>query len=312
MPLHPQARALLDQIAGAGGPDLETLEPDQARELYESMRAPEPGEAVERIDEFTLASAERSIGLRVYTPAGPRPLPGLVYLHGGGWVIGSLETHDHLCRALANAAGCVVVSVAYRLAPEHPYPAAPEDCYAALRAIVENASPLGIDPGRVAVAGDSAGGNLAAVTALLARDRGGPEIGAQVLIYPVTDHSFATDSYRENAEGYLLTRGAMEWFWEHYLAGDAAAGREPRASPLRAPDLSGLPRALVITAEYDPLRDEGEAYAERLREAGVAAACTRYPGAIHDFVRASFALDQGKEAIAEIAGTLRQAFAPAP
>lgn len=308
MPLHPQASAFLEQLAEAGGPDLTALDPDGARELYEAMRAPEPGEAVARIGHYRLSSREREIGLRLYRPEGAQPLPALVYFHGGGWVIGSLETHDHLCRALANAAGCAVISVAYRLAPEHPYPAAPDDCEAAVQAVVDNASGLGIDPKRVAVGGDSAGGNLAAVVARRCRDRGGPALAAQVLIYPVTDADLDRPSYRENGEGYLLTRSSMEWFWNHYLQGDGARAREPDAAPLQEPDLAGLAPALVITAEFDPLRDEGEAYAERLRRAGVPTRCSRYDGAIHDFVRASFLFDQGKQAVSEIAATLRSAF----
>lgn len=308
MPLDPQARALLDQLAAAGGPDLSELEPEAGRQMYEAMRAPERGEEMARVENLRLASRERTIRLRVYAPSAERPLPVLVYFHGGGWVIGSLETHDHLCRALARAAGCAVVSVDYRLAPEHPYPAAVDDCLAAVRAVVEHAAMLGVDPERVAVAGDSAGGNLAAVVSLLARDAGGPTLCAQVLIYPVTDFAFDTVSYRENGEGHLLTRASMEWFSGHYLGPTLERATEPAAAPLRASDLAGLPPALVITAEFDPLRDEGEAYAERLRSAGVPARSTCYPGAIHDFVRLSFVLDQGKQAVGEIAGALREAF----
>jgi acetyl esterase len=311
MPLHPQAAAFLEQIASAGAPDISSLDPAVAREFYEAMKAPEPGEAVAECQDYRLASRDRSIGLRVYVPESSAPRSALVYYHGGGWVIGSLETHDHLCRALANAVGCSVVSVDYRLAPEHPYPAAPEDCYAALQAVVDNANALGIDPTRVAVGGDSAGGNLAAVVALMARERGGPSLAAQVLIYPVTDRVADTDSYRDNGEGYLLTRSTMEWFWQHYLA-DRDPSECPLAEPLRTADLAGLPPTLIITAEFDPLRDEGEAYAARLEEAGVATTCSRYDGAIHDFVRASFAMDPGKDAIAEIAKILRGAFAAIP
>ncbi len=312
MPVHPQAQALLDQLAAAGGPDMSELEPAAARQLYEAMSSPEPGEPVGRIESYTLASRERSIDLRLYAPESPLRLPLLVYFHGGGWVIGSLETHDWLCRALANASGWAVLSVAYRLAPEHPYPSAHEDCYAAVCAAVEHASALGTDPECVAVAGDSAGGHLAAVVCQLARARGGPKLAAQVLIYPVTDQSFDTPSYRENGEGYLLSRASMEWFWHHYLGGRADLADEPLVSPLRAPDLSGLPPALVITAEFDPLRDEGEAYAERLQKAGVPTTLAHYDGAIHDFVRAGFLMDQGKEAIDAIATALRRAVRPRP
>jgi len=304
MPLNLQAKGFLDQLASAQAPDMSTLDPEQARPMYEAMRSPEPGESVARLRGYRLASREREIGLRVYTPVGPGPHPAIVYYHGGGWVIGSLETHDHLCRALTNRCGSVVISVDYRLAPEHPFPAAPNDSYTALRAVIDNAQELGVDPERISVAGDSAGGNLAAVVSLMARDRGGPLPRAQVLIYPATDRPTTTASYRENGEGYLLTRASMEWFWGHYLTGDAGAGANPLASPARAASLRGLPPALIITAEFDPLRDEGEAYAERLREAGVPTRCSRYDGAIHDFVRASFLMDQGKEAIEEIAAFL--------
>ena len=248
------------------------------------------------------------ITVRAYSPGGPGPHPVLVYYHGGGWVIGDLYTHDGLCRSLTNAARCAVVSVDYRLAPESKYPVAAEDSYAALTWVVANAARLGIDPRRVAVGGDSAGGNLATVVALMARDRRGPALVHQVLIYPVTDHDLDTPSYIENATGYVLTREGMRWFWNHYLAREAQ-GREPHASPLRAPSLAGLPPALVITAECDPLRDEGEAYAARLRDAGVPVTLTRYTGMFHGFVRMTRILDKARTALDEIAGSLQKAFA---
>ena len=231
-----------------------------------------------------------------------------MYFHGGGWVIGSLETHDGTCRELAAGAGCVVVSVDYRLAPEHRYPAAAEDCYAATRWCAEHAAELAIDARRIAVGGDSAGGNLAAVVAQMARDRGGPGLVLQLLVYPVTDHDFGTASYRDNAAGYLLTAADMRWFWGHYLGDDTARGAEPYASPLRAASLAGLPPALVITAELDPLRDEGEAYARALEAAGVAAKLHRYDGMIHGFFGMSAIMDQAVAAVREATGTLRFAF----
>jgi acetyl esterase len=230
--------------------------------------------------------------------------PGFVYFHGGGWVIGSLDTHENLCKALANRSGARVVSVDYRLAPEHPWPAAPEDCYAVVRHVAECGSQFGIDGARLAVGGDSAGGNLAAVVALMARDRKGPVLRHQVLLYPVVDHDFDRPSYRENADGYLLTRDAMRWFWQQYVA-DPARRSEGYASPQRAEKLEGLPSATVITAEFDPLRDEGEAYAERLRAAGVAVAATRYDGQIHGFASLLDLLDAGKRAVDQIGATLR-------
>jgi len=214
---------------------------------------------------------------------------------------------DGICRALANGARCVAVSVEYRLAPEHRFPAAAEDAYAATCWVAANAASLGVDPARVAVAGDSAGGNLTAVVALMARDRGGPPLVQQVMIYPVTDSVFDTPSYRDNGSDYLLTKDAMVWFWGHY-ASSAADRVSPYAAPLRAETLNGLPPALVITAEYDPLRDEGEAYATRLRAAGVPTMLTRYPGMIHGFFGMTRMLDQAKHATAQVSDTLRRAF----
>ncbi len=206
-----------------------------------------------------------ALGLRIYTPVeagGPGALPVLVFFHGGGWVVGNLDTHDGLCRRLANAAGCLVVSVDYRLAPEARFPAAVDDAYAATRWVAARASSFGGDGTRLAVGGDSAGGNLAAVVSLLAHERGAPPLRFQLLLYPVTDFAFDTPSYRENGEGYLLTRANMEWYAGHYLR-DGADRRHPHAAPLRAADVGGSPPTMVITAQYDPLRDEGEAYAVR-------------------------------------------------
>ncbi len=308
MPLDPQARALIEQSAAAGLPPYPTLAPTDARRVMELRTAMTTGDPppVARVEDRRMPGPGGLL-LRLYTPDGPGPLPVLVYFHGGGFVLGSVDTHDHLCRALANAAGCLVASVDYRLAPEHRFPAAVEDSYAATCWVAANAASLGADPTRVAVGGDSAGGNLAAVVALLARDQGSPTLCHQLLLYPVTDYSFDTPSYRENASGFMLGRADMEWYWSHYLATEVD-GLHPHASPLRAEDLRGLPPALVITAEFDPLRDEGEAYAERLREAGVRTTLTRYEGMIHGFVRMAPALDQGKRALAQIGGALREAF----
>jgi acetyl esterase len=221
-------------------------------------------------------------------------------------VIGSLETHDGSCRELANRVGCVVVSVDYRLAPEHRYPAAAEDCFAATNWVAENAAALGVDPKRIAIGGDSAGGNLAAAVALMARDRSGPALRHQLLIYPVTDADFTCASYRENAEGYLLTTKAMEWFWGHYVP-DAVLRKEAYAAPLQAKDLAGLPPAFVITAEYDPLRDEGEAYAKRLQQAGVRTTLRRYDGAIHGFFAMGLLAEVARTAVADAVAALRSA-----
>jgi acetyl esterase len=237
----------------------------------------------------------------VYTPFGEPPFPVFVYLHGGGWVLGGLDDTDAVCRAIANAACCLVVSVDYRLAPEHKFPAPAEDAYHATKWIAQNSASLGGNGDPVAVGGMSAGGNLAATVALIARDRGGPPLRCQVLNVPVTDFSFDTPSYRENGKDFLPTRNEMRWFWGHYLA-TPADGADPYASPLRAPDLCGLPPALVQTAEYDPLRDEGRAYADRLRAAGVPVRYKCYEGMLHMF--------QGPEALHDMVSYLRQAFAP--
>jgi acetyl esterase len=242
MPLDPQAQAFLDQIAALGGQPLSSMPVPIARqsmEMLASMNGAEVplGSAVDR----TIPGPAGQIPVRVYTPNGTAPFPLLVYFHGGGWVLGSLGTHDGICRALAAGAGCVVVSVDYRLAPEHRYPAAADDCYAATQWCAAHAADLGVDAARIAIGGDSAGGNLTAVVAQMARDRGGPKLVFQLLIYPVTDAARDTQSYRDNAEGYLLTAGDMDWFWNHYLGDARARGEEPYASPIRAKSLAGLP-----------------------------------------------------------------------
>jgi acetyl esterase len=311
MPLDPQAQRVVEAIAALNLKATEKSTPEEAREgLRARTEALGPVEEVAAVAHHRMPVAGGEITVRTYAPGGPGPHPALVYYHGGGWVIGDLYTHDGLCRSFTNATRCIVASVDYRLAPESKYPVAPRDSYAALEWVVANARRLGIDPARVAVGGDSAGGNLATVVALMARERGGPALVHQVLIYPVTDHAFDTPSYIENATGYVLTREAMRWFWNQYLAGEAQGG-EPYASPLRAPNLAGLPPALVITAEFDPLRDEGEAYAARLRNAGVPVTLTRYPGMIHGFVRMTRILDKARTALDEIAGSLQKAFAAA-
>jgi acetyl esterase len=231
----------------------------------------------------------------------------LVYFHGGGWVLGGLETHDGVCRGLANGAACVVVSVDYRLAPENKFPAAAEDCYAAAAWVAKHAPVIGGDPRRIAVGGDSAGGNLSAVVALMAGDRQGPELSLQLLVYPVTDSACDTPSYRENAEGYLLTRDAMAWFWNHYVRDDRDR-INPHAAPLRAGNVAGTPPALVITAEFDPLRDEGEAYARRLEAAGVPVTLTRYDGMIHGFFGMTMVMDKARAAMHEATMALRRRF----
>jgi len=309
MPLDPQTRAMLDQLAAAGTAPLDTLSVAEARAFMDSMRALQgPPAPLPVVRDVAIAGAAGTIPARLYRPQEGGTLPLLVYFHGGGWVIGNLEGYDNVCRDLAAKTGSAILSVDYRLAPEHRFPAAADDCFAATAWARASAAALGIDPARIAVAGDSAGGNLAAVTALMARDRGGPPLRFQLLIYPVTCGRMDTPSYRDNAEGYLLTRDAMTWFWGHYTP--RAADRElPYAAPLRAADLRGLPPALVLTAEFDPLRDEGEAYAARLREAGVPTTLRRYDGQIHGFFTMGALIDRAVAALDETATALRAALA---
>ncbi len=306
MPLDPAAKALMEQIEAGGGARLEEMTPSEARQAIAGMALLD-GEPVEMasVANAVARRPDAEIGLRIYRPIDDARLPVVLYFHGGGWVIGDLESHDNTCRRLARASDCVVVSVDYRLAPEHPYPAAAEDCYAALEWVRSNAAGLNVDGDRVAVAGDSAGGNLAAVVAQMARDRGGPKVSAQLLIYPVTDSGCDTASMVENAEGYFLTRSAMQWFWKNYV-GDPESARAPYNAPLSASSLAGLPPALVITAEFDPLRDEGEAYARRLADSGVEVRLRRYDGMIHGFVSMAAVLTQGDEALREAGEAVRR------
>lgn len=311
MPLDPIAAGLLEQLAAAGMPPLNEMSPPDAREAAEGFRAlaGEPQDVAD-VSDSTIPGPAGDIPVRIYTPvgAGSGPLPCLIYYHGGGWVLGDIEGLDTACRALANKAACKVVSVEYRLAPEHKFPAPLDDCYAALEWVAANAASIGVDADRLAVGGDSAGGNLATAVALRARDHGGPDLRLQVLVYPVTNHDFSTPSYAENGDGYLLTRDMMVWFWDHYLNGPED-GKDPLASPLQAEDLSRLPPALVITAEFDPLRDEGEAYAARLREAGVKVTQKRFDGQIHAFFQMLGVFPAATEAIDDAAAELKSAFA---
>jgi acetyl esterase len=310
MPLDPQARELIARVKALNLPAVGQAPLAQVRENARQRSAGIPREDVAAVRDHRVAVAGGEIIVRTFTPGVVAPRPALVYFHGGGWVTGDVDTHEGIGRTLANAAGCVVASVDYRRPPEHPYPAAAEDAYAATCWVSQHARELGVDAARLAVAGDSAGGNLAAVVALMARDRHGPRLALQILVYPVTDCDFERPSYREYAEGYLLTRESMRWYWEQY-APDPAVRVEPYAAPLRAPSLAGLPPALVLTAEYDPLRDEGEAYASRLAAAGVPVTLTRYPGMVHTFFRLGHVVDAGRAAVAEVAGALGKAWAPA-
>ena len=306
MPLTAETIAVLKMREGLT--PSHTLTPEEARRQSDAMRVRGELEPVARVEDRTIPGPAGEIPVRVYSAQPDAALPALVYFHGGGWVVGDLDSHDNVCRALANRSGCSVVSVHYRRAPEAEYPAAADDCYAAAVWVAEHAAEVGGD-GRIAVGGDSAGGNLAAVVSQMARERGGPQIAAQILIYPVTDFSFETDSYQLNGDGsYGLSEAGMRWYWGLY-APDEARAVEPYASPLRTGDLSNLPPALVQTAEYDALRDEGEAYGAALEAAGNTVCTTRYDGVIHGFVSMFAAVPEGSAALDEIAECLRAAFA---
>jgi acetyl esterase len=324
MSLDPQMQAVLDQLSKFGAPPIEQSSPETARNLptlknaVEEMVAenalarsltllkPNP-EPVGKISHILIPSDAGDIVARVFTPTGDGPFPVLVYFHGGGWVIANLDVYESSCRALCNAADCIVVSVAYRQAPEHKYPAAVDDAYAALKWIMANTHQLNGDPSRVAVGGESAGGNLATVACLKIQDAREQMPVAQLLVYPVTDSSMNTPSYQENANAKPLNAAMMPWFWHHYLEHESQ-GREPYASPMQATDLSGLPPATVLTAEFDPLRDEGEAYARRLLNAGVPVFAKRYDGVTHEFFGLAGVVPTAKKAVEDAATALKEAF----
>lgn len=313
MGLDVEVKAFLDaQIEAAAAdppPPISEQTPEFVRGNYLAMAAAfGPGEAVQTAD-GTLPGPAGSIRYRSYRPDGGGPFPILVYYHGGGWVAGDLDTHDHLCRMLCAGSGCLVVSIDYRLAPEHRFPAAVDDSVAAYEWVVENASTLGGDPARIAVGGDSAGGNLSAVVCLVERDRGGRQPDFQLLIYPGTDMTMSQPSVEENAEGYLLEKEQMVWFNDHYVPNPQDRS-DPRASPLLADSHEGLAPALVISAEFDPLRDESTAYVEKLLAAGVPAQLSEYEGAIHAFVQFAPMLSIGQRAADEACAALRSALCP--
>jgi acetyl esterase len=287
------------------------MTPEQARALANPIIAQMGGvaESVEKVENLDIPGSDGDIPIRVYTPKGKAPFPVLVYFHGGGWVIGNLDTHDSLCRSLANNAGCVVVSVGYRLSPENKFPAAVNDAYTATQWTANNGSRIQGDATRIAVAGDSSGGTLAAAVALMARDKGGLALVYQVLIYPALNlASFDTASYHDYGTGYMLTTTEMEWYRGHYLARQEDA-QNPYASPLLASDFGKLPQALIITGEMDVLTSEGEAYANRLRQAGVVVRYHCYEGMIHPFLSLRAVVSRAGDAVAEISETLAAAFA---
>lgn len=313
--LHPDAARVCEMIIAANRPPMETLTPSEAREAYLASRRllqPDP-EDVAEIVELEATGPAGPIPLRLYRGQGAAKKqlqPALVFFHGGGWVIGDLDSHDQACRAFANATRCIVVAVHYRLAPEHKFPAAVEDAIAATRWVADNGTGLGIDASRLAVGGDSAGGNLAAVVSLDARDRGGPPLVFQVLIYPGTDMALDRPSHRRHADQLPLRHTTMQWFVSHYL-GDAKDQADWRASPLRAPSFEGLPPALVVTAAFDPLCDEGEAYAKALQDAKVPVTLDCFRGQIHGFLTMGRVASDSNRLIRMTAAALQSAFGTA-
>jgi acetyl esterase len=310
--LHPQARTLLDLMVERGVPPTHTLTPQQARAFYRERRLftqPDPA-PVAQVRELLASAPHGDIALRLYRPLGSADnvvLPVLVYFHGGGWVIGDLDTHDTLCRQLANESACAVVAVDYRLGPEHRFPCAVDDALDATRWVSEHAAELNLDARRLAVGGDSAGANLAAVVSQLAKAQGGLPIAFQLLIYPATDMRRVAPSHTTNGQGYLLTQETMDYFCGHYIGSAPEALADLRASPLLAPELAGLPAALVLTAGYDPLKDEGLQYAQRLSEAGVSCSCVCFERQIHGFITMGRVIDEAGTAVSCCAAALRQA-----
>ena len=306
MPPTPETQGLLAMLEEAGGPDISEQTPEEARAAianFAAMQAGAPEPA--RVEDRTVPGPAGDIPVRVYAAEGDN-LPVVMYFHGGGWVLGDIDSHDGTCKQLlAELGDAVVVSVHYRLAPEDKYPAAADDCYAAAAWVAENGGEIGADGSRMAVCGDSAGGNLSAVVSQMARDKGGPAIAAQVLHVPVTDHNYSYPSYTENAEGMLLTRASMVWFWDHYLP-NADAGQEAYASPIKAADLSGLAPALIQTAEFDPLRDEGEAYGAAIEAAGGDVTVHRYDGVVHDPFMMFAIIPTGIECLKEAAAFINE------
>jgi acetyl esterase len=307
MTLDPQTKFVLEQLAAAGAPPMEKLTPQQARA---AMMLPKGEvEPVGKVEDRTIPGPESDIPVRVYYPKEEQgSYPALVFYHGGGWVVGNIDSHDDICRSLTNLANCVTISVDYRLAPEHKFPAAVEDSFAAFQYVFEHAEEFQVDRARIAVGGDSAGGNLAAVVTNLAKGKKAPSICYQLLLYPSTKLAGEpTVSMKENSEGYFLTSGTMAWFRDCYLNSEEDK-QNPKASPMLFGNFKDLPPTLVITAEYDPLRDEGEEYADKLAEAGVQVEKVRYNGTIHGFISMAAVINQGKEALNKAGNALKNAF----
>lgn len=308
MSLDPQVQFILQEEAERGLPPYNQLSPLEARQQMLSLSPPvDPELSANRVENLIINETLHDIPIRLYYPEGASSYPVIVYFHGGGWVLGNLETHNAICHALSKTSDCLIAAVDYRLAPEHRYPAALEDAYAATRWIWKNAASIYADPLRMAVMGESAGGTLATVVSMMARDQDEFRIALQILVYPVTDYNFNTTSYLKNSSGYSVTRDLMIWFWNHYLGNEKNAFH-PYASPLRAGNLSNLPDALILTAEYDPLCDEGESYATKLQEAGVKVKLTRYDGMIHGFFRLTSKLDGAKAALNQVTDEIKRTF----
>lgn len=312
MPVDPQMQAVLERAAKSALPPYYSVSAVEARRLYKETRAAlyPPVPEVEAVRELAARGPAGPIPLRLYRGLGTAAgaLPVLVYFHGGGWTIGDLDTHDIVCRTLANRARCAVIAVDYRMGPEHKFPAAVEDCIAATRWVAEQGAALGVDAARIAVGGDSAGGNLATVVAISLRDAGGPPLAFQALVYPATDQRMDSASHAKFGEGYLLTRNNMLWFRDNYLA--PADYEDWRASPIRAADLARLPPAHIITAGYDPLVDEGRAYSDRLVAAGVPVLYECFEGMAHGFLTMGGVVAAANHALYRLAQSLAQAFKP--
>jgi acetyl esterase len=306
MPVHPQIEGLMAEMAAGGAPALRAQPVADARVMADGMVAL-AGEPIEvgGVSEITIPVDGANIGARVYTPEGDGPHPVVMFFHGGGWVICSLDSHDNIARAICKDATAVVVSVDYRMAPEFKFPTAGNDCFAATKWVADNAASLGGDASRIAVCGDSAGGNLGAVVSQMARDAGGPALTFAALIYPAVDMTDTSGSIQENASGYFLEAEDMEWFMNHYLSVDERS--HPLASPLLHANLSGLPAAFITTCEFDPLRDQGEAYGAALRANGGQAENKRYDSLIHGVCNMTGVIDGGREMVADVSARLRTA-----
>ncbi|MEE2059678.1 alpha/beta hydrolase [Rhodococcus artemisiae] len=310
MALDEHVSQLIDALNSQGFTSFEQFSVEQARGVVDTFTGLQAtAQDVARVENLSYPGEVGDLPLRIYVPEGTGPRPVVLYLHGGGFIGGSIDVADEPCRAVANGTGAIVVSAEYRLAPEHPFPAAPDDAYAALIWVAARIADFGGDPDNIVLAGDSAGGNLAAVTALRTRDEGGPRLRGQVLIYPVIDPNSDFPSTREYADGYIITKPGLDWFWNHYLAGPGDASN-PYAVPSRADDLSGLPPALVLTNEYEVGRDEAEDYAARLQDAGVDSVVRRFDGLVHGVFWMSGAVPRSSEVLAAVCDHVRSVTAP--